>query len=318
MKILVTGGAGFIGAHLTKALYEEGHKVVVVDNLNDFYDPQLKKDRLQKFLDPSKYVFLQTDICDIKELEVVFASFSFDAVCHLAAYAGLRHSMTSPHIYHYNNVVGTFNILELIRKNRVGKLVLASTSGVYGDLKKKPFSEDDYLGKPLNPYSVTKKINELNCFDYYDGYKIPIVMLRFFTVYGPWMRPDLAFYKFALLINENKPIDVYNFGKMQRDFTYVDDVVAGIIAAIKKDLALEIINIGNDDPEMLDDVIMKLEEYLGKTAQKNYLPMQPGEMPSTHADIKKARELLNFEPRVNIDEGLRQFVEWFKEYHNLS
>jgi len=185
-------------------------------------------------------------------------------------------------------------------------------------LKKKPFSEDDILPKQLNPYSVTKRINELNCIDYCKAYKFSTIVLRLFTVYGPWMRPDLAFYKFALLISQGKPIDVYNFGKMQRDFTYIDDVVAGIISAIKQDLGLEVINIGNDNPEMLDDVVMKLEKYLAKPGQKNYLPIQKGEMASTHADIAKARRLLSYEPRIDIDEGLKKFVEWFKEYHNIN
>lgn len=318
MKILVTGGAGFIGAHLVKALYTLRHEVVVVDNLNDFYDVQLKNDRLEKLLNKDKYVLEKVDICDLENLEKIFEKYDFDAVCHLAAYAGLRHSMESPHIYHHNNVGGTLNILEMIRKFRVGKFVFVSTSSIYGDSKLMPYKESDPHGNLLSPYAATKRMNELSCFDYNQGYKIPMVLLRFFTVYGPWMRPDLAFYKFANLMTAGKQIDIYNFGKMQRDFTYIDDVVAAIVSALDLEADLEIINIGNDDPEMLDDVIFKLEQNLGVKALKNYLPMQPGEMPSTHADISRARELLKFDPKINIDDGLKKFVEWYKEYHNFN
>ena len=318
MKILVTGGAGFIGAHLTKALIEQGQAVVVIDDLNDYYDPQLKKDRLEKFLSKDKFVFLPVDITVQPELEAVFANFDFEVVCHLAAYAGLRHSIENPFIYHHNNVSGTYNILELIRKYHVKKLVMASSSSVYGDSKLIPFSESDPLGNLLSPYAVTKRINELTCFDYHQGYGLPIVLLRFFNVYGPWSRPDLAFYKFAALIRAGQPIDIYNFGKMQRDYTYIDDIVNGISAAIQRDLGFKIINLGNNQPVMLDEVVALLEEYLGQTASKNYLPMQSGDVTVSNANISQARRWLDFDPTVKIAVGLKKFVNWFNDYYQPS
>lgn len=319
MRILLTGGAGFIGVSVAKKLLETGYEVVIVDNLNDYYDPQLKNDRLKLVLDAAglKYEFIKADIRERERLEEVFKQYSFDAICHLAAQAGVRWSLTNPWIYAQTNISGTVNILELARKYGVKKIVLASSSSVYGNNEKTPYAEDDRTDKPVSLYAATKKSCELIAHTYYNLYGLKICALRFFTVYGPWGRPDMAYFKWANLITSGQPIEVYNNGRMKRDFTYIDDIVAGVTAALRADFSFEIINLGNDRPEDLSRLIELLENNLGRQAEKKYLPPQAGDVVNTWADITKARRLLNYQPRTTLEQGIAAFVRWYKEYYKI-
>ena len=314
MKILVTGGAGFIGAHVAKKLLEAGQEVVIVDNLNDYYDPQLKKDRLKIFLAGLKFEFYKANISDYKQLKKIFAKHKFDGICHLAAQAGVRHSLINPWLYETTNIAGTVNLLELAKVNKIKKFVFASSSSVYGGNNKLPFSETDLVDKPVSLYAATKKSGEIIAY-YYSLYGLKVCALRFFTVYGPWGRPDMAYFKFADLMRNNKPIDVYNNGRMKRDFTYIDDIVAGVIAALEADFNFEIINLGNDRPEELSKLIELLENNLSRKAEKNYLPMQAGDVIATWADITKARRFLNYRPQTSLEQGIAAFVKWYKNYY---
>ena len=317
-KILVTGGAGFIGSAVAKKMIEKGYEAIIVDNLNDYYNPKLKKDRLDIFLKDYNFDFYQIDIGDIDALKKIFREHKFDAIIHLAAQAGVRYSLTNPWIYEKSNVLGTLNLLELAKENNIGKFILASSSSVYGGNVKQPFYEEDRIEKPISVYAATKISKEMLARTYHHLYGLRIVTLRFFTVYGPWGRPDMAYFKFADLIRAQKPIDIYNNGKMKRDFTYIDDVVQGVAAALEKELDFEIINLGNDQPEELGKFVKLLEEYLGQEAQKNYLPLQPGDVLSTWADIGKARKLLNYDPRTSIEEGLKKFVDWHNTFSHST
>ncbi|MDO8592358.1 MAG: GDP-mannose 4,6-dehydratase [bacterium] len=316
MKILITGGAGFIGAHAAKKLIEEKNEIVIVDNLNDYYDVKLKKDRLKIFLAGLKFKFFKADIANYRQLENISAKHKFDCILHLAAQAGVRYSLTNPWIYEKTNVAGTLNLLELAKIHKIKKFVFASSSSVYGGNAKLPFSETDSVDKPLSFYAATKKSCELLAYAYHGLYGIKACGLRFFTVYGPWGRPDMACFKFADLIRKNQPVEIYNFGKMKRDFTYIDDIVAGIASAIKNNFAYEIINLGNSKPEKLERLIFLLEKHLGKF-KKKYLPMQAGDVAATWADIEKAGRLLNFNPAVSLEEGIKKFIAWYKNYYNI-
>ncbi len=313
--ILVTGGAGFIGSHLAKRLIDGGQKVVIVDDLNDYYEPRLKSDRLN-FLGEGKYIFEKADIADFPALKKVFEKNQIDVICHLAAQAGVRYSFKNPWIYERSNILGTLNVMEAAKEFGIKKIVFASSSSVYGGNKKMPFREADFVDKPISFYAATKKATELLAHTYYHLYGIKMIGLRFFTVYGPWGRPDMAYFKFADLITRGKPIDVYNHGKMRRDFTYIDDVVDALISAISKDFDFEIFNIGNNRPEALGDFISLLEEFFGKEAEKNYLPLQEGDMIETWADIEKAKQFLGYNPKTTLKEGLAKFVEWHKDYYH--
>lgn len=312
--ILVTGGAGFIGSHVSKKLMELGYEVVIVDNLNDYYDPRLKNDRLKIFLKDFQFDFFQIDISNKEALAKIFKKYRFDFICHLAAQTGVRYSLVNPHAYEKSNILGTLNIFELAKDNAVKKVVFASSSSVYGGNKKLPFSESDSVDNPVSLYAATKKSNELMAYAYHNLYGIDMIGLRFFTVYGPWGRPDMAYYKFSDLICAGKPIDVYNNGKMKRDFTYIDDIVSGVISAIGSDLKFEIINLGNNQTVELEQMIDLVGENLNKNIKKNYLPLQPGDMIETWADINKAEKLLGYNPQTNIENGLKKFVNWYKEY----
>ncbi len=318
-KILVTGGAGFIGAHVAKKLLELGHEIVIADNLNDYYNPQLKKDRLKMMLNDEglKYEFVEADISRREQLEEIFKKHKFDSICHLAAQAGVRWSLTNPWIYAETNVLGTLNILELARQYHVEKIVFASSSSVYGVNEKMPYHEDDRVDQQVSLYAATKKSAELLAHSYHQLYGLKICALRFFTVYGPWGRPDMAYFKWADLITSGKPIDVYNHGMMKRDFTYIDDIVDGVVAALESDFAFEIINLGNDRPEELPKLIELLENNLGMKAEKNYLPMQLGDVVNGWADISKARKLLNYRPKTSLEQGIEAFVKWYKDYYKL-
>jgi UDP-glucuronate 4-epimerase len=316
MKILVTGGAGFIGFHVAGALIERGDEVVVVDNLSDYYDVQLKKDRLRQLGD--KIGFYQVDISDFESLKKVFLENKFDKVCHLAAQAGVRYSLINPFAYERTNSLGTLNILELMKEFKVKDLVFASSSSVYGGNEKIPFSVEDPVDSPVSLYAATKKHNELMAHVYHKLYGLNCFGLRFFTVYGPFGRPDMALFKFTKAILNDKPIDVYNYGDHERDFTYITDIVSGVLAALDKIKGFEILNLGNNNRISLRYFISRIEKELGREAKKNMLPMQIGDVHKTFADIEKTREVLGWEPKIKIEEGIKEFIEWYKEYHGLG
>lgn len=339
MKILVTGAAGFIGFHVAEALVKRGHDVVGIDNINDYYDVSLKYARLSelgidlKKLDSnqedlqlaksSKYeyfFFLKLDITNLKSLERLFKEQEFTCVINLAAQAGVRYSIENPHAYIQSNVVGFLNILECCRLQKVDHLIYASSSSVYGDRSKVPFSEDEKVDSPISLYAATKKSNELMAHSYSHLYDFSTTGLRFFTVYGPWGRPDMAPMLFADAISKELAIDVFNDGNMQRDFTYVDDVVDGVVKLtqqLKKDKAskAEIFNIGNSKPINLMDFIGGLEKKMGKKAIKNFRPMQDGDVKITYADATKLQKTIGYKPITELNVGLNKFVTWFKEYY---
>lgn len=314
MNILVTGGAGFIGSAIAKRLVERGDRVVILDNFNDYYDPQLKRDRIEVFLKGIDFKLYEGDIRDAKLVEDIFASEKIEKVVHLAAMAGVRYSIQDPLLYADVNVNGTLVLLEAARKHAVRNFVYASSSSVYGGNEKIPFSEEDSVDHPVSPYAASKKANELFAHVWSHLYGLPTTGLRFFTVYGPWGRPDMAPFKFTKNIFEGKPIEVYNFGDMTRNFTYIDDIVSGTITVLDADLPVGVMNIGGDAEDKLTRFIEVIEENVGKTAEKKMMPMQPGDVPSTVADISKLRAL-GWEPSTRIDVGIRNFVEWYREYY---
>ena len=330
-NILVTGSAGFIGFHLTKALLVAGFKVVGVDNINNYYDPQLKHNRLdalEKFVGQNSlgqnYSFVKVDISDASTLTQLFADNSFNIVINLAAQAGVRYSIKNPEAYIGSNLVGFANILECCRKFDIKHLLFASSSSVYGMNKKQPFSEEDDTDSPVSLYAATKKSNELLAYSYSHLYGIPTTGLRFFTVYGPYGRPDMAYYLFVKAIEEGNEILVNNGGNMKRDFTYIDDIVDGILkllgtspeisTSITSNAAApyRVLNIGNNDPVTLMRFIKAIESALGKTAQLSMQPMQAGDVPTTYADIKRINTLVKFKPTTSIEDGILRFVNWYR------
>ena len=314
MNILVTGGAGFIGFHTTKALLDRGESVIIVDNFNDYYDPKIKYNRIKQIKRHKDLVVYKKDISNYREMEKIFRKHKFDKICHLAAQAGVRYSLKDPFRYEIWNNLGTLNLLELCRKFKIKDFVYASSSSVYGGNKKIHFSEKDNVDSPISFYAATKKANELYAHVYHHLYGLNCTGLRFFTVYGPWGRPDMAAYKFVRAIEEGKPIEVYNYGNMKRDFTYVSDIVKGILAAIDKPFGYEIFNLGNNRPVELNKFIAVIEKNLGRKAEKKMMPMQQGDVPATYADIRKAKKMLGFEPKTNVEQGVKKFVEWYKDY----
>jgi UDP-glucuronate 4-epimerase len=334
MKILVTGSAGFIGFFLSRRLMNDGMKVWGIDNVNDYYDVTLKESRLD-ILSAQKgdFTFLKLDIADKAAVDELFSKEKFTHVVHLAAQAGVRYSITNPDAYVQSNLVGFMNILEACRHHGVQHLLFASSSSVYGMNTVMPYSVNHNVDHPVSLYAATKKSNELLAHSYAHLYGIPCTGLRFFTVYGPWGRPDMAYYKFAQSIMDEKPIDVYNNGDMERDFTYVDDIVEGILRLIVKapvrnpswdpagssagtsSAPYRIYNIGNNNPVKLTDFIHVLEDRLGKKAHINFMPMQPGDVKSTYADISDLSRDTGYAPSTSIEEGLSRFVKWFKEYY---
>lgn len=317
MRILITGGAGFIGSACAQALMERGDTPILVDNFNDYYDPQLKKDRLSKFLKnyKGKFVLRKGDIRDRKFMERVYKNDKPEKVIHLAAMAGVRNSILDPMLYADVNVMGTTNLLDLSVKYKIKNFVYASSSSVYG-MNKTPFSETDNVDTPISPYAATKKATELlaHTFSHLSG--MPTTGLRFFTVYGPWGRPDMALYKFVSNTLADKPIDVYNRGKMSRNFTYIDDIVSGTLATLDANLPCGVMNIGGDKEETLMRYIEVIEECCGKKAKKNLLPIQPGDVPSTVADIRKLRKL-GWKPTARIERGIKNFVDWYRGYYRV-
>ncbi|MEY2858707.1 MAG: hypothetical protein RLZZ74_3020 [Cyanobacteriota bacterium] len=322
MKILVTGVAGFIGFHLAKKLLESGNQVYGVDNLNNYYDVGLKQARLEQLLPYPRFTFEYLDISDRSLTANLFAAGDFEVVVHLAAQAGVRYSLENPHAYVDSNLIGFTNILEGCRHSAIQHLIFASSSSVYGKNTQVPFSVEDRVDTPVSLYAATKKANELMAHAYSHLYQIPTTGLRFFTVYGPWGRPDMAYYKFVKAIAEDQPIDVYNYGKMMRDFTYIDDVVTGIIKLIphraKSRPPYKIYNLGNNNPVELQEFIATIETLMGKTAQKNFLPMQPGDVITTYADIEELMTDIGFAPATSIAQGLANFVHWYQSYHTSN
>ncbi len=310
--ILVTGGAGFIGCHLIQKLLEQGNEIICIDNLNKYYDPKLKQARLDLFRD--RITFYKTDISDKDELKNIFSNHRIDRICHVAAQPGVRYSIENPFIYADSNYVGTLNIFELAKQNKIKDIVFASTSSVYGTNTQMPFTEEQKVATPISIYSASKRACELLAHAYCHLFGMNITCLRFFTVYGPWGRPDMAIFKFTKNISQGKPIDVYNNGEMERDFTYVSDIVDGFILALEKTDGLKIYNLGRGSPVKLMDFIRCIEEGVGKKAEMNMLPMQPGDVKSTFADITRAREELGYSPKVDIEEGVQNFINWYKEW----
>ncbi len=335
MKILVTGSAGFIGSALTIKLLNRGDEVIGIDNHNDYYDPELKEKRLSRYIDHINYNHIRTNIEDSSSVFKLFKKYKFDGVVNLAAQAGVRYSIENPQAYINTNIVGFGNILEGCRHNNVEHLVYASSSSVYGSNTRMPFSVHDNVDHPLSLYAASKKANELMAHTYSHLYNLPTTGLRFFTVYGPWGRPDMALFKFTKAILHGDKIQVFNYGKHQRDFTYIDDIVEGIIRVLDKpatpnskwkgDLPdpgsshapWRVYNIGNNSPIDLLDYIEAIEETLGLKARKDLLPMQPGDVPSTYADVEDLIKQFDYKPSFNLKQGVKNFVLWFKEYHNL-
>lgn len=323
-RYMITGGAGFIGFHLSMRLLELGASVFGFDNMNDYYDVELKKARIRELEGKSGYLFKKADLADKEQVFSLFESFKPDIVIHLGAQAGVRYSIDNPDVYMQSNVMGFFHILEACRHYPVEHLVFASSSSVYGSNKKIPFSTEDMVDAPVSLYAATKKSNELMAHAYSKLYGIPVTGLRFFTVYGPFGRPDMAYYKFAMKIMKREKIQIYNNGDMYRDFTYIDDVVKGVVnilcnppGADENGAKYKIYNIGNHEPVKLMDFIGELERQLGKEADKEYLPMQPGDVYRTYADVSELMKDFEFKPDTSITEGIGKFVEWFKEYYQF-
>jgi UDP-glucuronate 4-epimerase len=334
VKLLVTGAAGFIGFHCARRLLERGEEVVGLDNLNAYYDPTLKSARLEILERHPAFRFVKTDVADREAMERLFREEKFQRVVHLAAQAGVRYSLINPHVYVQSNISGFLHVIEGCRHHGVEHLVYASTSSVYGANTRMPFSEQQNVDHPLTLYAATKKANELMAHSYSSLYGLPTTGLRFFTVYGPWGRPDMALFLFTKNILAGTPIDVFNDGQHQRDFTYIDDIVQGVLAAVDQVAAADphwdsaapnpatssapyrIYNIGNQKPVALLRYIEVLEQCLGKRAQKNLLPMQPGDLPGTCADVSALARAVGYRPRTDLEAGVKQFVEWYLGYYH--
>lgn len=313
-NFLITGGAGFIGSTLTEQLLNRGDKVVAIDNFDPYYDPKLKEENVKPFLNNQNYKLERVDILDLDKLVQIFQDNKIDHVVHLAAKAGVRPSLEDPIAYQKVNGEGTLNILEAARRSGCKKLCLASSSSVYGNNKVVPFKETDVVDFAISPYAATKKANEVMAHVYHAIYGLDIFMLRFFTVFGPKQRPDLAINKFARLISQDKPITLYGDGKTYRDYTYVDDIVKGILGCSKyldeHDKVYEILNLGSNRPVTLIDMVKTIEEEMGEKAKIEYLPMQPGDVDATYADISKAQKLIGYKPSISFKEGIHNFLKW--------
>ncbi|QGY29414.1 NAD-dependent epimerase [Pantoea cypripedii] len=333
MKFLVTGAAGFIGFHVSQRLLAAGHQVVGIDNLNDYYDVSLKQARLDRIASHPAFSFSKMDLADRQAISSLFAHHGFERVIHLGAQAGVRYSIENPHLYAETNLIGHLNILEGCRHHKVGHLLYASSSSVYGLNRKMPFSTDDSVDHPVSLYAATKKANELMAHTYSHLYQLPTTGLRFFTVYGPWGRPDMALFKFTRAMLAGEPIDVYNNGQMMRDFTYIDDIAEAIVrlqdvipqpdaqwtvetgSAATSSAPYHVYNIGNSQPVTLMAYIEALESALGMEAKKNMMPLQPGDVLETSADTEALKKAINFRPQTSVREGVQQFVDWYREFY---
>jgi UDP-glucuronate 4-epimerase len=333
--ILVTGAAGFIGHYVSLRLLERGDEVVGIDNLNDYYDPSLKQARLERLRAHDRFRFVKLDVVDREGMRALFAESKPRRVVHLAAQAGVRYSLTNPHAYTSSNIEGFLNILEGCRHNGVEHLVYASSSSVYGANERQPFSEHHNVDHPVSLYAATKKANELMAHTYAHLYRLPVTGLRFFTVYGPWGRPDMALFLFTRGILAGEPIDVYNEGRMVRDFTYIDDIVEGVVRVLdrtaepdpswsgaapdpaRSNAPYRVFNIGNNQPVQLLDYIGAIEKALGRKAEMRLLPMQPGDVRSTMADVSELEAAVGFRPRTSVEEGVARFVAWYREFYKV-
>ena len=336
MKVLITGPAGFIGMHLGRKLLDQDHQIIGLDNLNDYYDVQLKKDRLEILNNYDNFTFYEADLADREAVETIFDNENIDVVINLAAQAGVRYSLENPHAYVDSNLVGFVNILEACRNHQVKHLIYASSSSVYGANVKMPFSTEDAVNHPVSLYAATKKSNELMAHTYSHLFNIPTTGLRFFTVYGPMGRPDMAYFSFTKKILAGETIQVFNNGEMMRDFTYIDDIVDGIIRLIDQPpkanpdfdrenpspsssyAPYKVYNIGNNQPVKLMDFINTIEKHLGIEAKKEFLPMQPGDVKATYADIDDLTEATGFKPSTTIDQGIKKFVDWYMGYYHKN
>ena len=318
MNVLVTGAAGFIGFHTAMELLKEGHIITLIDNFNDYYEPALKRSRAKMLFDSYGVQVLEVDVTDYSRLEEVFMNNDFKKIFHSAAQAGVRFSIENPFIYEKTNIRGTLNLLELSRRYNIEQFVLSSSSSVYGSREKAPFSEEDKVDRPISVYAASKKSNEELCFTYWHLYGIKCTCLRFFTVYGPWGRPDMAIFKFTKNILEKKPIEVYNSGKMKRDFTFISDIVSGVVSALKTPFDYEIFNLARGEALNLLDFINEIEKSTGIKADMKMMELQPGDVRITNADISKARKMLNYQPGVSTAEGIKMFVDWYIWYHNIN
>jgi UDP-glucuronate 4-epimerase len=316
-KYLVTGSAGFIGFHTAKYLLEQKIDVVGVDNFNSYYDVSLKEDRNTILEKHNNFKLYRGNFEDIDFVRRIFKENKIDKVCHLGAQAGVRYSLTNPHVYIQSNLVGFANLIDEAKNNNVKTFVYASSSSVYGSNKKIPFSVEDRVDSPMSLYAATKKANEAIAYSYHHLFGLNCTGLRFFTVYGPYGRPDLSLFKFVKAILEDKAIDVYNYGKMKRDFTYIDDIVFGIASSLEKSYPYEIFNLGNNKSVELEYFIELVEKELGKKAEKNMLPMQPGDVLETWADIKHSVEMLGYNPKISVEEGVKNFIKWYRDYYQV-
>jgi len=315
---LVTGVAGFIGFYTAQALLEKGERVIGIDSLNTYYDVSLKNARLQQINSHTNFTFYHEDISNLEALKKIFSSHKIDRICNLAAQAGVRYSIQNPFIYEQSNVQGFLNLLEIAREFPVINFVFASSSSVYGNNRKLPFSVEDPVDTPISLYAATKRANELMAYTYSHMFKIPLTGLRYFTVYGPWGRPDMALFLFTRSIMEGNPIDIYNYGNMKRDFTYISDIVDGTISALDNPFRYELFNLGNSNTVELMELITIIEEELGIKAKKNFMPLQPGDVPETYADIGKTRKMLGFNPTTSIRKGVREFLKWYRYYYQVK
>jgi UDP-glucuronate 4-epimerase len=316
MNILITGGAGFIGSQVAKKLIQENHNIIIVDNFNDYYDPQLKEDRIKILLKGFNFKLYKIDISDIKRLKEVFTENKIDKIVHLAAQAGVRYSVENPFAYEQTNILGTLNVFELAKEFHIKQVVYASSSSVYGDNKKLPFSESDRTQTPLSFYAVSKIATEMIAYSYFRVHNVKSTGLRFFTVYGPWGRPDMALFLFTENILKNKPINIHNNGKMKRNWSYVDDIVNGTALALENIFDYEIFNLGNNESVELIKFVELIEKHLGKKAIREYIPIQTGEVLETQADLSKAKQMLNFSPQTTIESGIKNFINWYLDYYN--
>ncbi len=311
--ILVTGGAGFIGSHLCERLVREGHQVVALDNFNDYYDPAIKRNNLAWLSEQANFALIEGDILDLETLRGLFEKNRFETVVHLAARAGVRPSIQQPLLYEKVNVEGTMNLLELAREFGTARFVFGSSSSVYGKNERVPFSESDPVDHPISPYAATKKAGEIICYTYHHLYGLPVTCLRFFTVYGPRQRPDMAIHKFTRLLAQGRPVPMFGDGRSRRDYTYIADIVDGIVKAMDRCRGYHIYNLGESQTIALKDLIALIAQTLGVEAKIERLPEQPGDVPITFADISRAQKEIGYDPKTGIEEGIGHFVKWFRE-----
>ncbi len=313
MEILLTGGAGFIGSHLSEKIIDIGHRLTCIDNFNSSYDPALKEDNLKNIMNRKNFELYRADILDRKVMEDIFSGRKFDMVIHLAAMAGVGPSIANAPIYEKVNIGGTLNLLENCKKNNIKKFIFASSSSVYGGNEKTPFSEEDTVDLPVSPYAATKKSGELICYTYHHLYDISVYAFRFFTVYGPRQRPEMAIHKFIRNIYSEEPLEIYGDGSSSRDYTYIDDIIGGMLSALELVEGYEIINLGNSYPVPLSGLVGLIEKATGKKARLIYSEQRPGDVFTTFADIEKAKKLIKYDPETSIEEGLEYFIDWYME-----